>query len=54
MSYLEVQRGLVTEPTLTVGVNVDAMGVPYYQAQINEFFRNFAEMFNDIEKQGRP
>lgn len=49
---LEVQRGLVTEPTLTVGVNVDAMGVPYYQAQINEFFRNFAEMFNDIEKQG--
>jgi flagellar hook-associated protein 1 FlgK len=28
------------------------MGVPYYQQQINEFLRNFMEMFNDIEKSG--
>lgn len=37
---------------LTCGDTVDALGVPYYQAQINEFVRNFVKMFNDIEKQG--
>ncbi len=35
-----------------VGDSVDAMGVPYYQKQINEFLRNFTEMFNDIQKKG--
>lgn len=35
-----------------VGDNVDSMGIPYYQAQINEFLRNFTEMFNDIQKKG--
>ena len=34
------------------GSGVDAMGIPYYQAQINEFIRNFAEAFNDIERSG--
>lgn len=28
------------------------MGIPYYQAQINEFLRNFTQAFNDIEKKG--
>lgn len=37
---------------LVCGDTVDALGVPYYQAQINEFVRNFVKMFNDIEKQG--
>ncbi len=37
---------------VTVGDNVDAMGIPYYQQQINEFFRNFTEMFNDIQHKG--
>ena len=37
---------------LIVGSSVDAMGIPYYQNQINEFLRNFTQMFNDIEKQG--
>ncbi len=37
---------------LTVGENVDSMGVPYYQQQINEFLRNFTEMFNDIQQKG--
>lgn len=36
-----------------IGKNVDAMGIPYYQQQINEFLRNFVEMFNDIEKKGQ-
>lgn len=34
------------------GETVDAMGIPYYQAQINEFLRNFTQAFNDIEKKG--
>ena len=38
--------------TIEVGKNVDSMGIPYYQAQINEFLRNFCEMFNNIQKKG--
>ena len=38
--------------TLTCGTSVDSMGIPYYQAQMNEFLRNFTEAFNNIEKQG--
>lgn len=37
---------------VTVGKSVDSMGIPYYQQQINEFLRNFVEMFNDIQKSG--
>lgn len=37
---------------VTVGDNVDSMGIPYYQQQINEFLRNFTEMFNDIQQSG--
>lgn len=37
---------------LTIGSSMDAMGIPYYQNQINEFLRNFTQAFNDIEKQG--
>ena len=37
---------------ISCGLTVDAMGVPYYQAQINEFLRNFVQEFNDIEKKG--
>lgn len=40
------------DKTVTVGDNVNAMGIPYYQQQINEFLRNFTEMFNDIQKKG--
>jgi flagellar hook-associated protein 1 FlgK len=38
--------------TLICGESVDSMGIPYYQAQINEFLRNFTQAFNDIEKKG--
>lgn len=34
------------------GKSVDAMGVPYYQSQMNEFIRTFSEMFNNIEQDG--
>ncbi|MCD7709261.1 MAG: flagellar hook-associated protein FlgK [Clostridiales bacterium] len=38
--------------TLTCGTSVNTMGIPYYQAQINEFLRNFAEAFNNLEYGG--
>ena len=37
---------------LVCGETSDALGVPYYQSQINEFVRNFVKLFNDIEKKG--
>lgn len=37
----------------SIGKSVDAMGVPYYMSQMNEFLRNFAKAFNDIER-GEP
>ena len=39
--------------TVTVGTTVDSMGIPYYQAQLNEFLRNFATAFNDLEQSGQ-
>ncbi len=50
---LDKQLGSVMEgKQIEVGDLVDSMGIPYYQQQINEFLRNFTEMFNDIQKQG--
>lgn len=34
----------------SIGKSVDAMGIPYYMSQMNEFLRNFAKAFNDIER----
>lgn len=34
---------------LSSGAGIDTMGVPYYMAQLNQFVRNFAKLFNDIE-----
>ncbi|MCR5665534.1 MAG: flagellar hook-associated protein FlgK [Eubacterium sp.] len=34
---------------LTVGDDVDYMGIPYYQAQLTEFLRNFCAEFNKME-----
>jgi flagellar hook-associated protein 1 FlgK len=38
--------------TAICGQQVEGMGIPYYQEQINEFLRTFTELFNDIEKTG--
>ena len=38
--------------TFQVGDDVDYMGIPYYQNQMNLFLRNFTQRFNDIEKSG--
>ncbi len=37
---------------ITCGRTVDAMGIPYYQNQTNEFLRAFARAFNEIEQKG--
>lgn len=39
--------------TAAIGESVDSMGIPYYQAQMNEFLRCFTEKFNNILKQGQ-
>lgn len=35
-----------------IGTDVDAMGIPYYQAQCNSFLREYAKQFNEIHKSG--
>ncbi len=42
----------ITKPAATCGKDVDALGVPYYMAQMNNFIRTFAKAFNDIEREG--
>ncbi len=42
----------ILNENLSCGDCIDAMGIPYYQQQINEFVRNFSELFNDIQKKG--
>jgi len=37
---------------LVVGDTVDFMGIPYYMNQMNEFLRNFCEMFNNMQSEG--
>ncbi len=38
--------------TASVGVAVNAKGIPFYMAQLNEFVRTYAQEFNRIQKQG--
>ena len=41
-----------SEKSMLVGESVDYQGIPYYQAQMNEWVRQFAYRFNDIENDG--
>lgn len=45
---VEEQGNLISKP-LQVGDDVNYMGIPYYQNQMNLFLRNFCEAFNRIE-----
>ncbi len=47
-----IEKGTYSGKTITCGTNVSGMGIPYYMQQINEFLRNFMEMFNDMEESG--
>lgn len=35
-----------------IGENVDFMGIPYYQQQLNEFVRCFSQAYNEVAMQG--
>lgn len=37
---------------VTIGEDIDALGIPYYQAQCNSFLREFAKQLNNIQKSG--
>lgn len=46
------ERAGIVGKKAAIGEDIDAMGIPYYQAQANEFLREFAKQLNDIQKQG--
>ncbi len=52
----QLQDGLMEDVNegegVYVGRNLDYQGIPYYQSQMNEWIRKFAEVFNSIEKFG--
>ncbi len=43
------EQGNLYGKSLQVGDDVDYMGIPYYQNQMNLFLRNFCEAFNHVE-----
>ena len=45
-------EGVTTGLTACVSQAIDYMGIPYYQAQLNEFVRSFAGAFNKIQGRG--
>lgn len=46
------ERNNLQGRSVAIGTNIDAMGIPYYQAQANNFLREFAKQFNELHKQG--
>ena len=42
------QQAKIDGKQASIGESIDAMGIPYYLAQMNEFLRNFAISFNEI------
>lgn len=48
-----VERANLTGKAAEIGTSIDAMGVPYYMAQMNNFLRAFCEKFNDLQLSGQ-
>lgn len=46
------EKNKIVGKNVAIGENIDAMGIPYYQAQANAFLREFAKQFNEIQKKG--
>lgn len=42
------EQARVDGRTASVGTSIDAMGIPYYMSQMNQFLRSFATEFNNI------
>lgn len=45
-------RSLIDGKTVSIGTDVNSMGIPYYMAQMNQFLRCFASEFNKILQRG--
>lgn len=48
----EARRQYEEDTPVSIGVTMDYKGVPYYQAQLNEFIRVFAQSFNEVHSSG--
>ena len=46
------QRQDLNNRKAQIGESIDAMGIPYYQSQANNFLREFAKQLNNIQKSG--
>lgn len=46
------ERENLNNRTAAIGESIDAMGVPYYQAQCNSFLREFAKQLNNLQRSG--
>ncbi len=45
-----LEKGKLAGREAMIGMSIDAMGVPYYMAQMSEFIRSFAESFNRLQQ----
>lgn len=52
VASIESYRSRSVDPVAEVGGNVDYQGIPYYQEQMNEWIRLFAQAFNSVEQTG--
>lgn len=48
----EARRQYPEDTKVFVGTTMDYKGIPYYQAQLNEFIRVFAQEFNEVHASG--
>lgn len=49
----EARRQYPEGTQVAIGTTMDYKGIPYYQAQLNEFIRVFAQEFNQVHASGR-
>lgn len=45
-----IEKGKLAGQSVSIGSSINAMGIPYYMAQMNEFVRVFAKSFNDLQE----
>lgn len=45
-----IEKGSLAGENISVGTSIDAMGIPYYMAQMSQFTRVFAKAFNDLQE----
>lgn len=45
-----IEKGSLAGENISIGTSIDAMGIPYYMAQMSQFTRVFAKAFNDLQE----